>query len=420
MRSRLITLVLVVLSHASIAQEIDSESVGQAFDEFQLICRKDNGALWGKSLCGRLMVVDPETRQAWFNVEPPIPHRKLRENLYTAKYPADSNVANTSITWNGQRWIQMISVPDDPHERRALLVHEAFHGFQDAVGFRARDEMNDHLEDERARLWLRLEAKALEAALADEEQSWLVSLHDALSFNRRRAILYPESRSTESSLVNHEGLAEYTGIRLGGGIRANEMAIDRLESAITRPSLVRSVGYVLGPAYGLLLDRTGREWREAALAGAPLPLLLEAAISDHADLEAAAAGYGYAEIAADEKHRGEERATQVADLRRRFIDGPVLILPFRKMNVSFDPNRVVALEGHGTIRSGARIRDLWGTLEVEGDVMFDSNWSSARVPLGEKPDGSTISGDGWNLTLENGWKAVPGERDGDWILQAPE
>lgn len=400
------------------ARPIDGETAEKAFRDFEQLCRADNGALWGRSLCGRMMIVDPETREAWFNAEPPTEHRQVSDRLFAGRYD-NANVANTSVDWDGERWIQLVEVPEETEERRALLLHEAFHAIQPELGYATGEQLNDHLEEEQARLWLRLEAEALKAALSAEGAEWTDRLRDALRFNRQRAILYPQSRFKESTLVNHEGLAEYTGIALSGGDAA-KMAIERLDSVTARPSLVRSIGYVLGPAYALLLDRGRADWKGAALAGAPLPLLLEAALDGGAEPGVAARAYDMERIAREEAARGEERAAELADLRRRFVEGPVLILPFRRMNITFNPNRVVGLDNLGTIRSGAEVTDLWGRLVAKGDVLLAGNWSSARVPLAAPPSGQVVEGDDWVLTLSDGWKAVPGEREGDWILRPIE
>ena len=44
---------------------------------------------------------------------------------------------------------------------------------------------------------------------------------------------------------------------VGAAGRSLAFATSRLETGALRPSLIRSFGYVVGPAYGLLLDRTG-------------------------------------------------------------------------------------------------------------------------------------------------------------------
>ena len=400
------------------APTYSAQDAARVFGEFRQACEADAGKSWGMSLCGKMMLVDPDSRVAFFNSPPPNPARKIGASLWQGQFPADLNVANTSLLWEGERWLQLIENPADQTALRSLALHEAYHGIQEALGYKAAEGYNAHLEEEPARYWLRLEAAALAAALRDESGGWRDKAADAMRFNRMRTSLYPDARANEATQINHEGLAEYTGLTVGGGEAAVRLALANLASVETRPSLVRSIGYVMGGAYGLLLDRGGMEWKPLALQGAPLPNLIERAL-DGRSAERAAKDYGAQRIGTEEAKRGAERRAMLADLRARFIEGPILKLPFAKMNISFDPNRVIGLDDIGTIRSGATITDQWGKLTAEGDLLLDKNWSFAIVPMTAPADAALLKGDGWTLELADGWSLVPGKRAGDWTLQGP-
>nr|MBA3272903.1 hypothetical protein [Chthoniobacterales bacterium] len=63
-------------------------------------------------------------------------------------------------------------------------------------------------------------------------------------------------------LEMHEGLAEYTGLKLSGNPEATQFAVDVLmKEAPAKKTFVRSFASASGPAYGLLLDESSRDWR---------------------------------------------------------------------------------------------------------------------------------------------------------------
>src|SRR5207302_4350398 len=122
-----------------------------------------------------------------------------------------------------------------------------------------------HLDTLEGRYWLQLEWRALRAALLREGDDRRTAIEDALRFRGYRRSLFKEAATEERALEMHEGLAEYTGVKLCGLTDAEQVlyAAGLLER---RPSeystFVRSFAYVSGPAYGLLLDSASKNWRK--------------------------------------------------------------------------------------------------------------------------------------------------------------
>lgn len=393
-----------------LAAQIDAAEGAGAFAEFGQLCAADGGELWGVSLCGPLLLVEPRSRTAAANLPDPGGAFVASDGLYVGVLPEGLGIANTAIDWGGRRWTELLwPLPDDAVERRVLMAHEAFHRIQLELGFAPREGDNGHLDTLDGRLWLRLEAAALDRALA--EANWQAAAHDALRFRAERLARFPAAEAGETALISNEGVAEYTGIRLGAGVEADRIARERLGSAGERPSLVRALGYVVGPAYGLLLDRSGVEWRSRAIAGAPLPHLLAEAISwPGAATPLRSERYGYAAIRAEEAARVEALAARRAELRAALVDGPTLELPAAQMQIEFNPNHVFALDGEGTVYSGMTIRADWGTLTAEGDVLLPPDWSFARVAGPVAAEGARLDGPGWRIELAPHW-ALAGDAE---------
>src|SRR5262249_46959244 len=147
----------------------------------------------------------------------------------------------------------------------------------------------------------------------------------------------------------NEGLAEYTGLVLCGLPRAvlPDRAAVRLERDESKPSFVRSFAYATGPAYGVLLDELGADWRRAIDAPTDLAALAAKALEWKAPAELAdearrrSERYDGARLAASERERAVQRAAADARNRAKFVEGSVLVLPLTgSVNYSFDPNDI--------------------------------------------------------------------------------
>lgn len=105
--------------------------------------------------------------------------------------------------------------------------------------------------------------------------------------------------------------------------------------------------------------------------------------------------------------------------RGKFVNGPKLTLQFRHMNVQFDPRNLQPLGDAGTVYPTIHISDDWGTFDAKDGALMKPDGSALVVSAPSSPTGSQVSGDGWTLQLEPGWKIVPDARTGDYMLSAP-
>lgn len=389
------------------------DSAAAAIREFEGYCGK-GAALWGKPLCGALIGVDPVSRAAIANARPG-PGFVERAGLWIGTLPNDVGLANSSVELAGNMFAEIVlPLPADAENRRVLMAHESFHRIQPALGFKAQEADNSHLDARDGRIWARLEMAALRAALTSRD--WQPAARDALAFRAKRLALFPNAETAEARLIANEGLAEYTGVKVGAGENAAAFAVKRLDSGADRQSLIRSFGYVVGPAYGLLLDRLPSSWRTKALTGTPLPGLLDKALP--AGVRPTSADYGEATIVAQENARDariqERRHTLLATL----IDGPTVTFPASGMNVFFDPNTLFSLGPLGTVYSRAtEVKADWGTLKASGDLLLSPGWTYARVQGPAKLDGRTLVGPDWTAELAVGYSIVPDQRAGSFILR---
>ncbi len=386
-----------------------------ALREADTVCQQDAGTLWSHSLCGPIALVDRTTHRVIANDTNP---------------PSTTVFANTSVTWGGRSWAMvMLPLPTDRFDRVALVMHEVFHREQAALGLAGVDPPNNQLDQRDGRRWFRLELRALAAALdalASDEKAVRSHTEDALIFRARRRILYPRADSLEPALEMQEGLAEYTGDRLGmmfTGETAARVA-RRVREFQSTPTYVRSFAYATGPALGLLLDHFAPEWR-TELKRTPDPARLLARhihFRPPRDAERRARAYDVDALDREEAARDSARRGPMRAYKARLVDGPVLTLTQSSLNRNFDPQSLVGFDIANTVYPTGVVSADWGSLEITaGGALVANDFGRVRVsaPTRHPSAGDRIvRGNGWVLTLAPGWSviAAPG-RAGSYVLR---
>lgn len=398
---------------APAAAQVDSARAAGYFQEAARLCAREGGRLWGVSLCGPMVIADAATRTIATNQPAP-----------DAPRPPALGFANAAFNWGGTRWSTYVwrMIPANSAVLRGrLLMHELFHRIQPQIGLQLTDGQNEHLDTPEGRYWIQLEWRALARALAAAGEERDAAVRDALAFRAERYRRFPEAGENERRMEINEGLAQYTGTvtAAAGAAEAAADAIAQLEEAPrVNETLVRTFPYPAGAAYGVLLDAWAPGWTRSIKATDTLTARLAAAsgLRPSSDAAAASAGYGGPELKVAEEAREKARVVRVAEFRRRFVDGPVLIVPNGNTN-SFVTTGLTPVPGEGTAYPQYRTSGAWGSLE--GDfvlVSTDRLW--LRVPAPASTSGSAVAGEGWKLTLSPGWRVTAGTRAGDFRVVA--
>src|SRR3982751_281133 len=120
----------------AVKEATTSDEAKKYFEEARALCERDGGTLWSKSLCGPILLVDAESRDAFADQADAEHQLESRDGLFVGKLPANVNVANTATDWAGVKWTMlMLPLPADPQGRAVLLAHEMWHRVQDDLGF---------------------------------------------------------------------------------------------------------------------------------------------------------------------------------------------------------------------------------------------------------------------------------------------
>jgi hypothetical protein len=406
-RGQTFTIAAAVLLTTPAAAQVDQTRAQTYFAEVAALCAKEGGRLWGKSLCGPLVLADAQTRT--FATSQPAPD--------TAR-PAMLGFANTALNWGGTRWSTIVWrwIPADEQARARLFMHELFHRIQPELGLFVNEPNNEHLDTPEGRYWLQLEWRALARALGTAGPQRAAALADALAFRATRRQLFPAAAENERRLEINEGLAQYTGTVAGtaSAAAATASAIQQLQEGSRNESFVRTFAYSSGSAYGVLLDDAAPGWTRRIKSADDLGLLLmtAAGLQPASNADAAARQYDGAELKIAEEKREVERQARLAELRKRFVDGPVLVIP-RGPSASFTTDGMTPIPGAGLVYPTYRTNGEWGSLEGQ-QVLVSTDRNTLTVPAPASVEGTTLKGAGWTLTLNPGWIVQPGRRAGDY------
>ena len=416
-RSHLNTVFLLLLLGAASAPEaqVQPELAKRYFEEATKLCERDAGRLWGLSLCGPMVIFDSTTgTRATSQPEPEGPPPRL------------SGFADGPVSWGGVRWfsfpLQMLP-EKDADTRQQILLHGLFHRIQPELVFSTSDTSdgaNEHLDTLEGRFWMQLEWRALRRAVESSGSDRAEAIADALAFRHERRRRFPGAADNERREEIREGLASYTGIAAWASSPADarRAAATAAAGGELQPSFVGNFEAASGPAYGVLLDDLLPEWRRQVRGTSDLGDLLTSATSrpPTADVAVAAARYDGATLRTAEEARDRAQQVRVAELRRRFVDGPVLTMPGRGSGTS-DTTGSVGIPGVGTVFfRNFTLSAQWGRLNANAGVLRAADGATLSVPVSGPLEGTTLQGDGWRVTLNAGWVVQPAPQPGSFVI----
>src|ERR1043165_1937518 len=337
--------------------------------------------------------------------------------------PRFSGFADGPVTWGGMRWFAfpLWMLPEkDADVRQQNMLHGLFHRIQPGLGLMTEDGSNEHLDTFEGRVWMRLERGALRRAVESSGTDRTEAIADALAFRRERRSLFPGAADNERRDEIREGLASYTGIAAWADspADAHRAAASALAEADASQSLVGNFEAASGPAYGVLLDDLLPEWRRQVRGTSDLGDLLASATTrpPMTDPVVAAARYDGATLRKEEEARDRAQQARVAELRLRFVDGPVLTMPAGGSATS-DTRGSVGIPEVGTVLFGTfTLSARWGRLNANNGVMRSADGASLSVAVKSALEGTTLQGDGWSVTLNPGWVVRPAARAGSFTI----
>ena len=408
-------LLFVIVAVVPAAAQVDQALAEQYFKEAQALCERDSGRLWGVSLCGPMVIADAATGTIATSQPAPAGDR-----------PRMIGFVNAPVQWGGTTWAAYVwqMIPkDDRAVRGGLFVHELFHRIQGGLGISSEmpkmppgSGENAHLDSLEGRYWMRLEWRALARALGASGAARISAIADVLAFRAARHS-FPGAALDEHADDIIEGIATYTQF-----VTASETAQDAIRHAVaglagaeTGTSFVQTFAYASGAGYGLLLDALSPGWHRKFTGARDFGQLLSAAagVTAAPDAAAAAARYDGASLRAAEEQRDREQQAIIAELRRRYVDGPVLIVP-RAGSGSINNMGATVIPGAGTVYRALATKGAWGFFDAKDGAMISADGDTVSLPAPVVVDATTLKGDGWTAIVGPGWTVQPGPRPGSF------
>ncbi|MDR2913737.1 MAG: hypothetical protein LBV74_02720 [Tannerella sp.] len=414
MKTIIFLLVSILTTNGGFAQnqEASKDSIPIFFNEIKVAAKK-NTSLWNNNLYGAILLVDPQTRQVFSNEPDTAGILKPEGDIYSGILPDNIIIANTAINWNGKRWAMiMLPLPQNKQARISLLAHESFHRVQPMLGFAIRDIVNNHLDDKDGRIYLRLELEALKKAIqASSKRELQQCLTDAMTFRKYRNMLYPDTDTTENLLELNEGIAEFTGLIIGGRSKKQmtDYFVNGINNFYTNPTFVRSFAYFTTPVYGYLLYGKNKNWNISITDSTNLTdcfiraFHIDLPIDLKKSVDINSGNYNGKIIVQEEATREEKIKKLVAEYKYKFIESPHFELQFEKMNISFDPRNIMPIEDKGTVYPNIKVIDLWGILTIDNGALLSPDWDKISISNPVETEGKKVIGDGWTLELTDGY-----------------
>jgi hypothetical protein len=120
------------------------------------------------------------------------------------------------------------------------------------------------------------------------------------------------------------------------------------------------------------------------------------------DVAAAAARYDGATLRTAEEARDRAQQVRVADLRRRFVDGPVLTTPAPGGGTS-DTTGSIGIPGvrYRVLSQFHHLRPV-GPSHADNGVLRSADGATLSVPVAGPVEGTALRGEGWSATLNSG------------------
>jgi len=363
------------------------------------------------------MYVDNRNRAIYANVADKEENLKPRDGIFTGVLPKERIITNNVIEFGGVRYA-MVPLPETEDRYRMITrtVHSLFHSYQDRHGLKPSTFSTRHLNDKNARLYLKLEWKALTYAIGSSGETRNQAIRDALVFRGARRELFPEAITDENRFENYEGLTTFTYIKLctSGPEELRKRILEYLDRIYQNNSYAWGYGFVHGALYATLLNDKDFDFKQIQQSDFDLgKAALEAYNVTLPEVCRDVAGslamnYDIQAIRAEESEREEMINENTRRIVTTFNEKPVVTITMESPNFSFEPEDINFLDTLGTLYERLRVSDNWGRLAVdEGGALLTNDLHTLRVTAKDiVVDKNHLSGAGWHLVLNDGWHTV--------------
>jgi hypothetical protein len=391
------------------------EKAAKCFKDIEDACKRDGGNLWGRNLYGPLMFIDRTGRKIISNQQDNEGLLKLKDGIYTGLYPGERIITTTSVTFGGTLFgMAPLPIEEDNYRTTTRGIHALFHSFQQTEGVYPENFNIIIMDEKDARLWIKLEWKALKRAIGSQGEEQILAIRDALIFRGSNHESYPKYAEQGTRFESYEGLATFTFTLLASDSPADyrKRLMENLDRISSFQSYPRSYGSIHGALYATLLYYKGFDFKTIKSDTVDLGNLvrklynIELPVNCRDVAGSIALHYDVEEINKEEEKRLQEIRERLNNQVSVFTEKPVVLLELESPYFDFEPENVHFLDTLGTLYNTLRVSDNWGKLTVDkGDCLVSNNYKFLRITAkGLKTDKNRINGEGWQIILNDGWE----------------
>jgi hypothetical protein len=395
-----------------------TDKASRCFKDIEEICKRDNGKLWGKNLYGPIMFVERVTRRIVANQPDNEGLLKSKDGVYTGIYPKELVLSNAPVKFGGTQFA-MVPLPaeEDEYRIKTRAIHSLFHLFQENEGVIASTFNSTNMDEKEARLWIKLEWKALRKAINTNGEDRQLAIRDALIFRGSNRELYHKYAADENRFETYEGLTTFTYTLLCANSpeEFKSRLFENLDRIYSMQSYARSYGFIHGALYASLLYDKGYDLKKIKsdsfdlgntvkeLYNIDLPVICRDVAGS------LAVNYDIESVNKEEEKRDKDIKESIHSQISIFTEKPVVFLELESPYFDFEPEDIHSLDTLGTLYNSMRVSDNWGKLTVDkGGCLVSNNLKFIRITAKAfKADKNHISGDGWHLILNSEWELVP-------------
>jgi hypothetical protein len=394
------------------------EKASVYFKDIEQICNRDSGKLWGQNLYGPLMFVERGTRRIVANQADNDGLLKSNDGVYIGTYPKELILSNAPVKFGGKQFAMTTLPPeDDKYRIETRAIHSLFHKYQENEGITPSVFNVNNMDEKEARLWIKLEWKALRKAINSEGEERQLAIRDALIFRGSNREQYKKYENDENQFETIEGLTTftYTTLCTNSPEEYKTRLFENLDRIYSMESYSRSYGSIEGALYATLLHEKGFDLKNIKTSNFDFG----AAVKDLYKIElpticrdvggSLAVNYNMEDILKEELARDKQIKESLQSQASIFTQKPVVFLELESPSFDFEPEDIHSLDSLGTLYNSIRVSDNWGKLTVEkGGCLVSNNLKFIRITAKSfKAEKNRISGDGWRLLLNNDWELVP-------------
>ncbi len=254
----LFPLIIILFSckRETVTTYFTTEKAAKYFESIEATCYKDSGKLWGENLFGPIMFVDRSSRNIIANYPDLEGLLKEKDGVYIGVFPKELIINNGALMYGGTLYA-MTSLPfrEDEYRIKTRAIRGLFHCFQKRKGIISNGYNTNNMDEKEARLWIKLEWKALRKAINSEGEERQVAIRDALIFRGSNRELYQKYAIDENRFETYEGLATFTYTMLCTNSREEykNRLFENLDRIYAMQSYSRSYGFIHGALYSTLL-----------------------------------------------------------------------------------------------------------------------------------------------------------------------